>query len=319
MSLDILTRGLFDYAGMFPPAALDFEAALAESARFPTALHRPGLVGNDLVLKASDLVRLDDKALEAAGWQPGRPCTVCLVGVDLADAARVAADAVAWNDRHREGQFPRRITAVEASFDGELGADVADAARQAAGDIRLYVEPKWADADWPDRQTAVLDALAELARTGPAIGLKIRCAGPTVLGHETLAGLLPEVVAHGLPLKATQGLHHPFPGAGGADRATGRADQDNGGPSPSGGESGREHGFLNLLVALRLADRLDAADIHTLLGDPEPADFVVDAGIGWREHRILAQRVQDAAARVPFAIGSCSLQEPDDDLAALYG
>ncbi len=56
-ALDALTNGLFDYAGMFPPAALSFPDALAESATFQQALSRPSIVGADMPVQQSTPTR----------------------------------------------------------------------------------------------------------------------------------------------------------------------------------------------------------------------------------------------------------------------
>ena len=76
--LDHAVRGLFDHAGMFPPAALSFEDALREAAVLPDVLARPDLLQNDLVLTPEHWAKVDDEALAAADYD--RTLHVCLVG-----------------------------------------------------------------------------------------------------------------------------------------------------------------------------------------------------------------------------------------------
>ncbi len=298
MSLEPVLRGLFDYAGMFPPAALPFDQALAESARFPTSLRRPSLVANDLVLTPDALGKLDDAALERAGYA-GRPCNVCLVGVGLEDAVDQAQAVVAFNEARRDSSVPQRIRTLEIHHDSLEGAtETLRDARRAIGDVELYFEPKWDDPRMATHAAEAINMLHGLQSDGQAIGFKARCAGPTAVRAPTLAAILAFVNRHRVPLKLTQGLHHPF---------VGDVRYEN------------DHGFVNVIVALRLQHALGLPhnDVIACLMDHEPANFTWDQGLGWQGRTALMQRVEDAAHAVPFAIGSCSLQEPDADLAAL--
>ena len=73
------------------------------------------------------------------------------------------------------------------------------------------------------------------------------------------------------------------------------------------------HGFVNVAITLRLGDRIDATDRRRCLMDG-PDAFVFDDGLAWRGHQLNRAGLADALRR-PFTIGSCSLREPDDDLA----
>lgn len=297
MSLEPLLAGLFDYAGMFPPAALPFDEALATTAKFPKNLRRAGLVGNDIVLTPAALGQLDDAALEAADYRD-RPLRICLVGVPLDDAEDQAHAVVAFNEERRHATVPQSITCMEihgTNLDG--AATVLRNVRRTIGSVALYFEPKWDDARTAQELPDVAGLLHGLQSDGAAIGLKVRCDGPTALGHATLANVIVEANARRLPLKLTQGLHHPF----------------------ANGRHGNVHGFLNVIAALRLQRvfRWSTEETAACLADDEPANFAWDEGLGWRDHRALMQQVMLAAAAVPFAIGSCSIAEPDDDLTAL--
>ncbi len=291
MSLDTLTHGLFDYAGMFPPAALDFEDALRESAGFATALHRPGLVAADIVLTPEHWGKLDDAALDVAGFEGA--CTVCIVGVKLDDAENVAQAIAARN----QSDDRTRVVALEVS--GELNDDTAGTLRRirATSGVSIFYEPAGTDSE---RIPDAANLLHGLRSDGAPVGLKLRCAGPTACSADELAAAIREVAARRLPFKLTQGLHHPF-----------AADE----------RYGNDHGFLNVLTALRLHQTvgLDGDELVQCIEDPEPAHFVVTDGLGWNQHRAMMQRVVDAAGQVPFSIGSCSLSEPDEDLQELYG
>jgi hypothetical protein len=126
-------------------------------------------------------------------------------------------------------------------------------------------------------------AVEELARTGGR--LKVRC-GPTVPAVDALAATIRACRERSLPFKATAGLHHAV-----------RQDD--------------QHGFVNLLAAAVFGDEevaLDEADADA---------FVVDGELfRWRDRTASVAEV--ARARELFvAFGSCSFDEPVDDLRAL--
>lgn len=276
-------RGLFDHAGMFPPAQKPLPAALADAAAFPRLLHRPGLVGANLVLPFPQWPQLDDAALAQAGFQG--ECRVALVGVPLAQAL----DAARAVGLHNQRTPHRPAVSLEVHAEGDVDQAQVKALVRAAAGVPVFLEPKWP----ADHLRSEAARLCRNLKAGGA-GLKVRCAGPTALDRPALAAALIAAADAGIPLKATQGLHHPVP------------------------RPGFPHGFLGLLAAFRLRQARGPAFGEALacLGESDVHAFTLQDGIAWRGHRV------DAASlpRLPaFAIGSCSLAEPDDDLMAAFG
>ena len=163
-----------------------------------------------------------------------------------------------------------------------------DAARSEGAldeDTPVYVElPQTeATASW----LAAADVVAEGEHR-----LKFRTGGleadlfPT---PETLAGWIDAALDRETPFKCTAGLHH----------AIAHRDHESGFP---------HHGFLNVLLATRQAfDGATSAEVATLLADHYPNDLVA-----------LARNSDLAGARRWFvSFGTCSVQEPLDDLVGL--
>lgn len=301
MSLDALTDRLFDHAGMFPPAALGLDDALAVAARFPDDLRRPDMVQNDMVLTPEHWRTLSDERFAAAGFK--RPCRICLVGIDVDEAADVLREAQEWNDVGGVARPARVITTLEMHIPPNMALGTAvgrvTAGRYlAGGGIDLYVEPKWDDATWNARMDDLMEMFDDLNADVelPPVGLKFRAWGDTALSPDTVARLIPVVDERAIPLKATQGLHHPL----------------------VEGHEQNAMGFVGLAAALRLCDAtdMDHDDRVALLTESDPAAFDFSDGVAWRDHH--ADLSQLDVARVPFSIGSCSLSEPDDDLARLF-
>ena len=104
----------------------------------------------------------------------------------------------------------------------------------------------------------------------------------------------------GLPLKATAGLHHPFR----------RFDQFLG---------TRTHGFLNLFGAAVLAHacRLNEDQVRQVLEDEDSTHFVfTEEGFRWGDFQATTAEVR-AARETALGFGSCSFDEPREDLRAL--
>jgi hypothetical protein len=95
--------------------------------------------------------------------------------------------------------------------------------------------------------------------------------------------------------KATAGLHHAV-------------------------RAGDAHGFLNVLAAAVFANAegLSADALVPLLAEEDPAAFTVDAGaFAVHDHRADAAQIAEARRDLFVAYGSCSFDEPVEDLTAL--
>src|SRR5207249_4681338 len=100
--------------------------------------------------------------------------------------------------------------------------------------------------------------------------------------------------------KATAGLHHPL--------------------CQFYGPSGPQHGFLNVFVASVLAQvhGLSEAAVESILSDEEPGNFYfTDEALGWRDLQIDTAEVYRARSKLLHSFGSCSFDEPVEDLRAL--
>lgn len=116
---------------------------------------------------------------------------------------------------------------------------------------------------------------------------KVRCGGQAVPSVEALAAFTRRCRELRVPFKATAGLHHPVR----------RAEQ---------------HGFLNLLAAAVFGDEEEA------LAEDDPSAFGVDRdAFRWRDRLAGAQEVARVRRELFVGFGSCSAQEPADELKAL--
>lgn len=278
-----LLHDLLDDASLFPPASLAMPAAVAAHASRERAWFSD-LTG-PFVCPETRITELG-RALTAAAiaW-----IDLSLVVTGGAGAVADAIDAVAADPRLR-----LRAVEVPAAADTEPAQAITDVA--AALD-RVPLAGATGFIEFP------LGAIADPASAGPLLDLadqrgyrpKLRTGGlaqQAIPDERTLAGCLASVAGRRIPFKCTAGLHH-------AVRAT------------EPGTGLEQHGFLNLMLAVRAA-AADAgvARITSVLAERDPSRV---AG----EIRALDL---EAAAEIRWlftSFGTCSTDEPVADLISL--
>jgi hypothetical protein len=242
----VLLGRLIDYAGLFPPAQLGMDEAVA---RYREAREGPyAWMLDRFICPASRVAELAAKAGER--WR----VSVVADGAGLTDLRALADSlAVAVTEELevelvevRLGPGRERIRERVTALPG-TAADVGP-----PGPVRLFVEVT------PD------DTLAEALDAVAANGLaaKVRCGGEIVPSPEAIARFVGGCAQRGIEWKATAGLHHPFRHH---DNITGRS----------------HHGFLNLLAAAGLAAL--GEPVTEVMESEDPDEFELDEhGLRWR-------------------------------------
>jgi hypothetical protein len=298
-SFRAFAEGLIDYAGMFPPAELPLRDALAGYVRYrrePDAW----MLGR-FVCPAQRLGEVDPPVRVSAlgrGGAGGAESYAAALEADVAEIVRFG---------ERAGS-PDLADTIEI----RLPADVEPAL---VPGFRVFFEAPSAG-----RVGDTIDAIARARSAGGGsarvsgralaaggsggIGFKLRCGGVTaesIPPCEQIASAIARCRRAGVAMKATAGLHHPI-------RSFRR-------------EVGtRMHGFLNVFGAALLAHAhgLDEGGILPILEDEDPADFRFTAeAFSWRDLRIETGRIRDLRRTVVASFGSCSFDEPRNDLRAL--
>ena len=290
-----LLEGLIDYAGLFPPAALDMPAAVESYAAYRGGADAWAL-GRFVVPSA----RLDAFEGAAAARLPrsadAAPWPVSLLGGG--DAAHDAEAIFAFNERHAHAAAGRAVIDMIEVRAGDMDA-LAHAARSAPAGVTTYVEI-------PIERDPV-DLLAALATHGARA--KVRTGGVTPDAFpppRALARFIRLAADQGVPFKATAGLHHPI-------RAEYPLTYE---PAAA---TGTMYGFLNLFLAAGFAQEgLTIAEIEQVLEERDPAAFAFDeAGVRWRGLHAGVDALGTLRTRVAASFGSCSFTEPVGELRAL--
>jgi hypothetical protein len=288
-ALRALLSGIVDYAGLYPPAALDMGAALRNYASY-AASSDAWMLGRFVVPAA----RLADLHEESALLTKARPILMRLTVVLGADAAADVARVREFNSAHGS-EFA--IDALEARLATEDAIDRV--AALVDGEFELFAEiPVDSDPEW---------LLAAIGRSG--VSAKIRTGGVAPDAFPSARDVVRFVrrcIDTGVRFKATAGLHHPL-----------RADY----PLTYEPASlrGTMYGYLNVfLTAAFMANGLADADALQLLEERDPASLTTaDDSIAWRGHTLSAEQLVRTRVRVAVSFGSCSFREPVDELQAL--
>lgn len=302
-----LLERLIDDAGLFPPAALPMRTAIRHHARHRESAY--SWVGSRFVIPAS---RLDE--LAAARTPADGPFELSVV---LDSGASGAKGDTVRADLHRIDRIAGLEGVTVASLEARLPnfplnedtmhwivADIVS--RYPSAPIAFFYESSYS-AGWTSAPGEWLSLLASARTSAPAnvtIGAKMRCGGAAPGATPSISDLASFVTAahaQDVPWKATAGLHHPIRAeAGVADGIV-------------------PHGFLNLFVAGAAlhAGAIGAERVADVLAETDPRAFVVDPmHVGWREIRLDAEQVAAARERC-VAFGSCSFDEPVNDLREL--
>jgi hypothetical protein len=122
-----------------------------------------------------------------------------------------------------------------------------------------------------------------------------------------LARFIHSCATNKVPFKATAGLHHALR----SDRPLGGTDRD---------RRVTMHGFLNVLLAATLAwtDRVGVDLLQQVLDEQSASAFAFDpAGVNLHGRRVTCEDLAAARRRFALSYGSCSVDEPAEDLKRL--
>lgn len=281
---------LIDYAGLFPPARLDLDEALGNYMRHREE-HASWMLGRFIVpaVRLKELLPYGDE-LFISSSEPF-PFSI-IVGGGASDFDQIRS----FNERFGSAvsvEALETLIPLEAKPYDYL-ARLLDAAPKGS---KLFAESLDFD--------TVIPAIAKLNRDAPRnAAFKVRCGGlkPEAFPPpERIASIIALCRDEGVPLKCTAGLHHPV-------RLYSETFQT------------MMHGFLNIFGAGILAYTLrwSHEEILACLLDEEGADFSFhDAHFVWKEHAVPADAVRKTRAGLMTGFGSCSFDEPREDLKAL--
>jgi hypothetical protein len=321
--------GLIDYAGLFPPAKLSMEKSVANYAKY-AASAEAWMLGR-FILPVS---KIEEFRKAAAGLMPRK------FDADMEDGGAWPISAIvdgdldenldsifAFNGEHAEPQNGLAvIDAVEIKVPPTSEADAAPSIEFIEHALEIMAEgvypffelgvarlsepggsnagTRLGEPGYPDLRGAIA------ALSGADAGAKVRTGGITpeaIPDPMAVAEFIVACAQADVPFKATAGLHHAI-----------RAEQ----PLTYEPNCPRAvmHGFLNVFIAAAMVQeyRLVAGEVGKILEETDARKFVIDAeSIAWGPGRIGIERIEHTRELFALSYGSCSFDEPVQELKAL--
>ena len=297
-SLRAFLNQAIDYAGMFPPCALPLEPALRNQANY---VHSPDAwMLNGFVLPVG---QFNAATNFVSPFHASHPLRVAALGPKTANLEAfldALTDTIAAVRSF--SQFNGNliwVSHLEMFLPDDVDSASLKQARVIVGELPVFWEAPPEKAE----QTIALIAQHKFEEDRATFGYKLRTGGVTADAFPTsaqIARALVTAATHHLPIKFTAGLHHPI-----------RQFRDE--------VNTKMHGFLNVLGAAVLAaeHQWEVDQILTMLEDEDPRSFSFsDDSFAWRDSKIDTERLQYRRKFVK-SFGSCSFDEPRDDLRAL--
>ncbi len=291
--LRALLTHIVDYAGLFPPAKLDMQPTARNYAQYLTSDESWMLAR--LIIPAA---RLDEFEQHADALLPrdggAEPWLISCLTAPAGDEKLAGDLDRIWrfNDQHgADAQGRAMIDVIELRA---ASASDVDAALDRIPDVLFAFFEIPADDD-PRGTIAAL--------VGSDGGAKVRTGGVTADAFPQPADLARFIKAcadSNVPFKATAGLHHPVTAHHESVKTT-------------------MYGFLNVFLAGCFArDGADADVLVELLTDESTEVFSFsEAGAVWRDRTVSRKVIEEARGQTTISFGSCSFDEPRDDLRAL--
>lgn len=283
-----LLTELIDYAGLFPPAALDMTTAVRNYATYRQSEHNWLLAR--FIVPVARLGEFEVAATKVLAQENPWKLSALLGNDWQSELAQI----VAFNERQAGRAV---IDTIEGK--AETSAQIEALHQTLPTGLTAYFEIPLKDDS--------AELIAALAQTG---GLaKARTGGVTAEAFPSafeLARFIAACAKEEVPFKATAGLHHPLRGD---YRLTYAPD------SPSA----TMHGFLNVFLAAGFAQNgMDVAQLVEVLEERSPTAFQFESGrVVWRDEQLVRAHLINARHLAALAFGSCSFTEPLEDLQKL--
>lgn len=322
-SLQAFMNGIIDYAGLFPPADLPLDAAIEHYAQYRG--QDEAWMLSRFIIPAHRLEELKPFAESLFSEADSFPFSVLGKGTNTLDEFKSELEAVCRHCDNFYAAHAGQVTTdmLEIKLPGEAAlSDDVDLLKQLMDQTAEKLEESahtpftifyegLLDESWKRDTEAVLEAIALHNKDFAGhfenysyAAFKIRCGG--VEAHqfpslEQAAHILNKARDHVVALKGTAGLHHPV-------RHYDESVQT------------KMHGFFNVFggAMLAWANDLNDDELQKILSEEDPEEFTfTDEALSWQDYSVSTKEINDLRKAVLLSYGSCSFEEPIDDLRKL--
>ena len=316
-----LLSGIVDYAGLFPPAKLSVKDAVSTFIS-----HRKKEYSWMLGRFVVGSVKMRDVANEfvTQGFTEKVEFSMVSTYVDdkagFLDGLTSQMNMIKQLEKEYQSQFkvpsfevklPSSLTKKMPSWAiYELMREVTEVVLEQAPDLNQIFFETDLSTDWKNAIPNTLDGIFRnrqvILQSAPHLvyGFKLRCGGVNPEDHpniDLVAMALRFAKNAGIPLKFTAGLHHPFRHYDSSMKI-------------------RKHGFVNIFTTgiLHSLHNLEDEEIQELIGEELSELFTFNQDtIAWKDYAADLTQISEARKNTVLSFGSCSFDEPVEDLVAL--
>ena len=301
-SLRALLSGVFDYAGLFPPAELGIGEALTAYSTYVRS--------DDVWMLGPFILPLKRFEVASANLTPFdvetrlRISALCAKPESPSDVTKAVESATtAIRSFNAAWGATASIEQLEVPIPPGVSAGGFVQIRELIGDLKI---PAFFESPVDEAEGAIAtlaDTQMSPAGDSTAFGFKLRTGGVIASAFPSpvqTARALVAAARQKVPIKFTAGLHHPIRGF-----------------QPS--VQTIMHGFLNVFGAgvLALEHEWDVQQAKAMLEDENVESFdFTDSAFTWRDWSISTEQISAHRALIT-SVGSCSFDEPREDLRAL--
>ena len=289
-----------DYAGMFPPCSLELEPALRNQAQYVRDPETWMLGAFVLPVE-----KFDAAAGSVSLFDRKRPLLISALGAktknadEFIGALEVATEQIrSFSSEHVDRVSVRQL---EMPLPQDVDLDLLTKMGSILKSLELHTF-------WETPVNAAETAIALVAEHNSTagadpFGYKLRTGGVAAdafPASQQIARALVAAAKQRVPIKFTAGLHHPI-----------RQFRDE--------VKTKMHGFLNVLGAAVLAAEYqwDEQQTSKMLEDENAGSFSFNGDFfAWREWKIATDQIK-TRRKLVTSFGSCSFDEPREDLRAL--
>lgn len=311
-SLKVFTNGIIDYAGLFPPASLELGQAFHNFVYYAQAEYS-WMLGKFIIPAR----RLEELAALMADMEVSQFIPLSVIGSGGSTASEFESafnsDLSMINDFLQVHGDIFSVDAYETRlpvdvFEKETNLELIELMKMVSGGLEQALAkqtPVFFEVSLPaEYEPVIIRAVESIASINKGCGFKLRTGGT-----EPKAFPAPEVIAFSImtccefnvPMKCTAGLHHPIRHYNEEVQA-------------------EMHGFMNVFAAgiLAYTENFDEAELVEVLTDDDPFGFeFTEEGLVYNEMNVPNEEIRRAREEFMLSYGSCSFDEPIEDLKIL--
>lgn len=313
-SLQIFASKLIDYAGLFPPANLELKSAFYNYLSYVSDSPYSWMLAK-FICPASKLAELDNLIQdEKTGLRS--QISISVLGSSSVHSSEfldsISRDVSLISDFNSKYSGIINVDAFEVRLPNDIFSikgdsvlyDLIRLTSEKIEKIKGKLIPIFFETLPNENLTAIVNALSKFNKSGGKSGYKLRTGGV-----EASAFPPSRKIAFGIktcrdfeiPMKCTAGLHHPI-----------RHYNDS--------VKTKMHGFINVFGAgiLNVCLNLPEEVLIKILEDENAGNFhFSDSSFGWKKYHVLASHIQEVREQFMISCGSCSFDEPVEDLKKL--